>query len=150
MNILYDTHLALTWPQCSLRTAVIDLMHFLYLLYYCVKSGINACYMIAFCLCNNLVWTAEIPPPVVPCILILSKSFYFTNECTIYRVAREMSYIFSGLQRRPENLAQLRAHIVKLCRALSEDLHRKVVTGARVRVQEVVRQNGGHIEHVLH
>jgi len=26
----------------------------------------------------------------------------------------------------------------------------KVVTNARVRLQEVVRQNGGHIEHVLH
>jgi len=57
---------------------------------------------------------------------------------------------FSGLLWRPENVAQLRAHIVKLCRALSEDLCRKVVTNARVRLQEVVRQNGGHIEHVLH
>jgi len=45
---------------------------------------------------------------------------------------------------------QLRALIVKLCRALSEDLCRKVVTNARVRLQEVVRQNGGHIENVLH
>ena len=45
---------------------------------------------------------------------------------------------------------QLRAHIVKLGRALSEDLCRKVVTNARVRLQEVVRQNGGHIEHILH
>ena len=45
---------------------------------------------------------------------------------------------------------QLRAHVVKLCRALSEDLCRKVVANARVRLQEVVRQNGGHIEHVLH
>jgi len=53
-------------------------------------------------------------------------------------------------QRRPENVAQLRAHIVKLCRALSEDLCRKVVTNARVHLQEVMRQNGGHIEHVLH
>ena len=57
---------------------------------------------------------------------------------------------FSGLLWRPENVAQLRAHIVKLCRALSEDLCRKVVTNARVRFQEVVRQNGGHIENVLH
>ena len=36
------------------------------------------------------------------------------------------------------------------CRALSEDLCRKVVTNARVYLQEVVRQNGGHIKHVLH
>ena len=28
--------------------------------------------------------------------------------------------------------------------------HSEVVTNARVRLQEVVRQNGGHIEHVLH
>jgi len=53
-------------------------------------------------------------------------------------------------QKRPENVAQLRARIVKLCHALSEDLCRNVVTNARVRLQEVVRQNGGHIEHVLH
>ena len=45
---------------------------------------------------------------------------------------------------------QLRAHIVKLCRALSEDLCRKVVTNARVRLQEVVGQNGDQSEHVLH
>jgi len=51
---------------------------------------------------------------------------------------------------RLENLAQLRAHIVKLYRALSEDLCRTVVTNARVRLQEVVRQNGSHIEHILH
>jgi len=35
-------------------------------------------------------------------------------------------------------------------RALSEDLCRKVVTNARVHLQEVVRQNAGHIEHALH
>ena len=57
---------------------------------------------------------------------------------------------FSGLLWKPENVAQLRAHIVKLCRALSEDLCRKVVTDVRVCLQEVVRQNDGRIEHVLH
>ena len=57
---------------------------------------------------------------------------------------------FSGFFWRPENVAQLRAHIVKLCRTLSGDLCRKVVTNARVRLQEVVRQNGGHTEHLLH
>jgi len=45
---------------------------------------------------------------------------------------------------------QLRAQIVKLGHALSEDLCRKVVTNARVRLQEVVKQNGDHIERVLH
>jgi len=32
----------------------------------------------------------------------------------------------------------------------SQPLARKVVTNARVRLQEVVSQNGGHIGHVLH
>ena len=49
-----------------------------------------------------------------------------------------------------ENVAQLRAHIAKSFSALSEDLCRKVVTNARVCWQEVARQNGGHIEYVLH
>jgi len=31
-----------------------------------------------------------------------------------------------------------------------KDLCRKVVTNARVRLQEVVGLNGGHIEHILH
>ena len=47
---------------------------------------------------------------------------------------------------RPENVAQLRAHTVKLCCALFENLCRKFVTNARVRLQEGLRQNGGHIE----
>ena len=51
---------------------------------------------------------------------------------------------------RPENVAQLRAHIMKLCRALSGDLCRNVMMNARVSLQEVVKQNGGHTEHVLH
>ena len=38
---------------------------------------------------------------------------------------------------RPENVAQLRAHIVKLCQALSEDLCRKVVTNARVHLKRL-------------
>ena len=64
--------------------------------------------------------------------------------------ARHNFTTFFGGQKRPENVAQLSAHIVKWCCALPEYLCRKVVTNARVRLQEVVRQNGGHIEHVLH
>jgi len=70
--------------------------------------------------------------------------------CPVCRMLQRGTTSFSGLQRRPENVAQLRAHIVKLCRALSEDLCRKVVTNARVRLQEIMRHNGGHIDHVLH
>ena len=80
-------------------------------------------------------------------LLIISK---YVNGSTKGQAYIQGGATFSGLQRRPENVAQLRAHIVKLCRALSEDLCRKVVTNARVRLQEVVRQNGDHIEHVFH
>jgi len=58
------------------------------------------------------------------------------NPCDFFLCGFLKGKVF---QRRPENVAQLRAHIVKLCRAFSEDLCRKVVTNARVRLQEVVR-----------
>jgi hypothetical protein len=73
----------------------------------------------------------------------------------IARILTQCDFFLWGLlkekvfQSRPENVVQLRAHIVKLCCALSEDLCRKVVTNARVHLQEVVRQNGGHTEHFL-
>jgi len=97
--------------------------------------------------------------PSVPCrrfaawkksLNIAWKSTFRQNYRTFLAHSVPRFATFSGLQRRPENVTQLTAHIVKLCRALSEDLCRKVVTKARVRLQEVVRQNGGHIEHVLH
>ena len=67
----------------------------------------------------------------------------------LHYVGPELRYIFWP-PGRPENVAQLRAHIMRLCRSLSEDLCRKVVTNARIRLQEFVRQEGSHIEHVLH
>ena len=77
---------------------------------------------------------------------IASDSTRANNKLlSAYLFARDMI-----LQGGARNIAQLRVHIVKLCRALSVDLCRKVVTNARVRLQEAVRQNGGHNEHVLH
>ena len=82
---------------------------------------------------------------------VLPHNFLQTNPCIRHNFSTQVFRKSSeSLQRRPENVAQLRAHIVKLCRTLSEDLCRKIVTNARVHLQEVVRQNSGHIEHVLH
>ena len=89
---------------------------------------------------------------------VLPQNLLHTNPCIrhnfstqVFRKrAAQLHYMGPELLWRRENVAQLRAHIVNLCRALSEDLCRKVVTNERVRLQEVVRQNGGHIEHVLH
>ena len=39
---------------------------------------------------------------------------------------------------------------VKVVLFYAETRSRKIVTNVRVRLQEVVRQNGGHIEHVFH
>ena len=39
---------------------------------------------------------------------------------------------------------------VKVVLFYAETKSRKVLTSVRVRLQEVVRQNGGHIERVLH
>ena len=58
------------------------------------------------------------------------------NPCDLFLWGFLKEKVF---QRRPENVAQIRAHILKLCHALSEDLCRKVVTKARVLLQEVVR-----------
>jgi len=89
---------------------------------------------------------------------VLPHNLLQTNPCIRHNFSTQvfrkreaqLHYVGPDLQRRPENVAQLWAHIVKLCLALSEDLCQKVVTNARVRLQEVVRQNNGHIEHVLH
>jgi len=91
-----------------------------------------------------------------PCIRHnFSKQVFRKRAAQLHYVAQLRAHNFSTqvFRKRVAQLhyvAQLRAHTVKLCRALSEDLCRKVVTNARVRLQGVVKQNGGHIEHVLH
>ena len=57
----------------------------------------------------------------------------FLIKVTDFKILKSVTLIRSIRARkwRAENVAQLRAHIVKLCRALSEDLCRKVVTNAR-------------------
>jgi hypothetical protein len=50
---------------------------------------------------------------------------------------------------KPTTLMQLRALVVKLCSDISEDMCHRVIMNMAVRLTEVVRQNGGHIEHVL-
>jgi len=82
-----------------------------------------------------------------PCIRHnFSTQVFRKRMAQLHYVGPELRYIFWP----PLEVAQLRAHIVMLYHVLSEDLCQKVVTNARVRLQEVVRQNGGHIEHVLH
>ncbi|KDR19593.1 hypothetical protein L798_06126, partial [Zootermopsis nevadensis] len=49
----------------------------------------------------------------------------------------------------PESMAELRACIMQVCSTIDEDLCRRVVQNMNVRLEELVRQNGGHIEHVL-
>jgi hypothetical protein len=50
---------------------------------------------------------------------------------------------------RPANLMDLRATIIQLCSKITEDLYHNVITNIGVRFQEVIKQNGGFIEHVL-
>ena len=79
-----------------------------------------------------------------PCIRHnFSTHFFRKRAAQLHYVGPEMRYIFWSF-------LVSKGGEVKLFRALSEDLCRKVVTNARVRLQEFVRQNGGHIEHVLH
>ena len=78
---------------------------------------------------------------------VLPHNLLQTNPCIRHNFSTQ---VFGKRVAQLHYVVQLRAHIVKLCRALSENLCRKVVTKTRVRLQDVVRQNGGHIEHVLH
>ena len=80
-------------------------------------------------------------------ITVLPHNLLQTNPCSRHNFSTQ---VFRKRAAQLHYVAQLRALMVKLCGALSEDLCRKVVTNARVRLLEVVRQNGGHIEHVLH
>jgi hypothetical protein len=50
---------------------------------------------------------------------------------------------------KPATLVELWAVILAVCREITEDMCRRVITNVGVRVAEVIRQNGGHIEHVL-
>jgi hypothetical protein len=50
---------------------------------------------------------------------------------------------------KPHNVMEMRAVIIQLCNKIDENLCRRVITNMHVRLQEVVRQNGGHIEQVL-
>ena len=44
---------------------------------------------------------------------------------------------------------EMSARIVQLCNEINEDLCRKVVRNMSTRLREVIRYNGGHIEHVM-
>jgi hypothetical protein len=45
---------------------------------------------------------------------------------------------------------ELRAQIIQACNEITEDMCRQVINNITVRVEEVTRRNGGHIEHLLH
>jgi len=49
---------------------------------------------------------------------------------------------------RPTNLLDWRATIIQMCGEITGDLGRNVITNIGVRLQEVIRQNGSHIEQV--
>jgi hypothetical protein len=50
---------------------------------------------------------------------------------------------------KPRDAVEMRAVIILLCSETGEDMCRRVITDVRVRIQEAVRQNGRHVEHVL-
>jgi hypothetical protein len=45
---------------------------------------------------------------------------------------------------------ELRAQIIQACNEITEDMCRRVISNTTVRVEEVARRNGGHIEHMVH
>ncbi|PSN56450.1 hypothetical protein C0J52_08367, partial [Blattella germanica] len=51
--------------------------------------------------------------------------------------------------KRPRDLMELRRLILQACSEIKEDMCRRVIANISVRLDEVINQNGGHIEHVL-
>jgi hypothetical protein len=45
---------------------------------------------------------------------------------------------------------ELRALTIQACNKLTEDMCRQEINNITVRVEEVSRRNGGHIEHLIH
>jgi hypothetical protein len=52
--------------------------------------------------------------------------------------------------KKPQTIMELRALIIQACNEITEDMSRRVVSNITVRVEEVARRNGRHIEHSIH
>lgn len=48
------------------------------------------------------------------------------------------------------SVLQLRALIVQMCGKFAEDMCRRLITNVVIRVYEVLRQDGGHIQHLIY
>jgi hypothetical protein len=46
-------------------------------------------------------------------------------------------------------VTELRAVIIKACNEITEDMCCRVINNITIRVEEVARHNGGHIEHLI-
>jgi hypothetical protein len=51
--------------------------------------------------------------------------------------------------KKPQTIMDLRALIIQACNEITEDMCRRVIN-ITVRVEEVARRNGCHIEHLIH
>jgi hypothetical protein len=49
-----------------------------------------------------------------------------------------------------ETIMELRALIIQACNEITEDMCHRAINNIIVRVEEVVRYNGGHTEHFIH
>jgi hypothetical protein len=52
--------------------------------------------------------------------------------------------------KKPQTVIELRALIIEACKEITEDMCRRVISNITVRVEEVARCNGGHIENLIH
>jgi hypothetical protein len=65
-------------------------------------------------------------------------------------------YVLSGFLKKkispksPQTIMELRALLIQACNEITEDMCRRVINNITVRVEEVARRNGGHIEHLIH
>jgi hypothetical protein len=54
------------------------------------------------------------------------------------------------LPKKLQTIIELRALLIQVCNEITEDMCHQVINNFTVRVEEVARCNGGHIEHLIH
>jgi hypothetical protein len=52
--------------------------------------------------------------------------------------------------KKPQTVMELRTLIIQACNEITEDMCRRIINNITVRVEEVARRNGGHVEHFIH
>jgi hypothetical protein len=70
------------------------------------------------------------------------------NPCDYFLWGLLKGNIF--FSKKPQTIMELRELIIQACSEITGNMCRRVISNITVRVEEVARRNGGHLEHLIH